>query len=276
MMKLHYFFSMRKTIWLYSGLLLFILGCPSGDAIEDDGTAALQNLQFNYHQGLNFLYFGVRVESSYLGKNIQAVNALYFGFDTTNNADTLVLNDAGINGDIISADGVYAIKVNNDTINVRYVLEPTDTGAVYIKFLAQYGSVIKSKKLVYTTGNQGPKIVSVSMPDSMPRPAPDSVSVGTIVVTLDDPDGHEDVQTCYLMFKKPDGTYSSGSPISLYDDGVQDFSMYLWDEEANDGKFSRYIIIDSNNPLGTYTSYFYARDYSGILSEPYVTTLVVY
>jgi hypothetical protein len=111
MMKLHYFFSMRKTIWLYSGLLLFILGCPSGDAIEDDGTAALQDLQFNYHQGLNFLYFGVRVESSYLGKNIQAVNALYFGFDTTNNADTLVLNDAGINGDIISADGVYAIKV---------------------------------------------------------------------------------------------------------------------------------------------------------------------
>jgi hypothetical protein len=78
------------------------------------------------------------------------------------------------------------------------------------------------------------------------------------------------------MFQKPDGTYSSGSPISLYDDGVQDFSMYLWDEQANDGKFSRYIIIDSSNPLGTYTSYFYARDYSGILSEPYVTTLVVY
>jgi hypothetical protein len=77
------------------------------------------------------------------------------------------------------------------------------------------------------------------------------------------------------MFQKPDSTFSSGSPISLYDDGNEDFSMYLWDEVANDGKYSRYIIIDSSNPLGTYTSYFYARDYSGILSEPYITKLVV-
>jgi hypothetical protein len=78
------------------------------------------------------------------------------------------------------------------------------------------------------------------------------------------------------MFQKPDSTFSSGSPISLYDDGNKDFSMYLWDDVAKDGKYSRYIIIDSNNPLGTYTSYFYARDYSGILSEPFITTLVVY
>lgn len=276
MMKLHYFFSMRKTIWLLAGLLLFIMGCPGGDTTEDEETDVLQDMQFNYHQGLNTLYFSVQIESFYLGKNIQAVNALYFGFDTTQTADTLILNDAGNTGDIISADDVFSIKVSNDSNNVSYVLEPSDTGHVYIKFLAQYGNVIKSKTLVYTTGNQGPKILAVSMPDSMPRPAADSVTVGTIVVTLNDPNGHEDVQTCYLMFQKPDGTYSSGSPISLYDDGVQDFSMYLWDEQANDGKFSRYIIIDSSNPLGTYTSYFYARDYSGILSEPYVTTLVVY
>lgn len=274
MMKLHYFFSMHKTLWLLSGLLLFNMGCPGGDATDEE-IASLQNLQFNYHQGLNKLFFSVRVESSFLGTKLQAVNTLYFGFDSTQKADTLVLNDIGYSGDIIPYDDIYSINVSNDTNNVSYVLEPTDTGNVYIKFLAQYGSTIKGSMLIFETGNQGPKILSVSMPDTMRRPGADSVAVGNLVVTVSDPDGHEDVQTCYLMFQKPDGTYSSGSPISLYDDGVQDFSMYLWDEEAYDGKFSRYIIIDSNNPLGTYTSYFYARDYSGILSEPFITTLVV-
>ena len=275
MIKLHYFFSMRKTLWLLMGLLLSIMGCPGGDSTDDE-TDSLNDLQFNYHQGLNNLYFSVQVESSYLGKKLQAVQALYFGFDTTHIADTLVLNDWGIAGDIISDDGVFSIRISNDSNNVTFVLEPTNTGNVYTKFLAQYGTLIKSKMLMYETGNQGPKILSVSMPDSLRRPGADSVSVGTLVVTLTDPDGHEDVQTCYLMFQKPDSTFSSGSPISLYDDGNKDFSMYLWDDVAKDGKYSRYIIIDSSNPLGTYTSYFYARDYSGILSEPFITTLVVY
>ena len=275
MMNQFYFFSMRKTIWLLAGLLLFTMGCPSGDSTDEEEIALLQDLQFNYHQGLNNLYFSVQVESSFLSKKLQAVQALYFGFDTTQTADTLVLNDAGITGDIISDDDVFSIKVSNDSNYVTYVLEPADTGKVYIKYLAQFGTVIKEQMTSFKMGNQGPRILSVSMPDTMRRPSGDSVVVGTIVVSLTDPDGHEDVQTCYLMFQKPDSTFSSGSPISLYDDGNEDFSMYLWDEVANDGKYSRYIIIDSSNPLGTYTSYFYARDYSGILSEPYITKLVV-
>ena len=275
MMNQFYFFSMRKTIWLLAGLLLFTMGCPSGDSTDEEEIALLQDLQFNYHQGLNNLYFSVQVESSFLGKKLQAVQALYFGFDTTQTADTLALNDAGITGDIIPNDDVFSIKVSNDSNYVTYVLEPADTGRVYIKYLAQFGTVIKEHITSFKMGNQGPRILSVSMPDTMRRPSGDSVVVGTIVVSLTDPDGHEDVQTCYLMFQKPDSTFSSGSPISLYDDGNEDFSMYLWDEVANDGKYSRYIIIDSSNPLGTYTSYFYARDYSGILSEPYITKLVV-
>ena len=285
MMNQFYFFSMRKTIWLLAGLALFIMGCPSGDSTDEEEIVLLQDLQFNYHQGLNNLYFSAQVESSYLGKKLQAVQALYFGFDTTRIADTLSLNDTGITGDIIPNDDVFSIKVSNDSNYVTYVLEPTDTGKVYIKYLAQYrnlfyqpefGTEIKEQMTSFKIGNQGPRILSVSMPDTLRRPSGDSVVVATIVVSLTDPDGHEDVQTCYLMFQKPDSTFSSGSPISLYDDGNDDFSMYLWDELANDGKFSRYIIIDSSNPVGTYTSYFYARDYSGILSEPFVTTLVVY
>ena len=275
MMNQFYFFSMRKTIWLLAGLVLFMMGCPSGDSTDEEEIALLQDLQFNYHQGLNNLYFSVQVESSLLGKKLQAVQALYFGFDTTQTADTLALNDAGITGDIIPNDDVFSIKVSNDSNYVTYVLEPADTGRVYIKYLAQFGTVIKEHITSFKMGNQGPRILSVSMPDTMRRPSGDSVVVATIVVSLTDPDGHEDVQTCYLMFQKPDSTFSSGSPISLYDDGNEDFSMYLWDEVANDGKYSRYIIIDSSNPLGTYTSYFYARDYSGILSEPYITKLVV-
>ncbi len=276
MMNPFYFVPMRKHVWLLLGILFFIWGCPDGDITEADDTVLLQNMEFNYNQGLNHLYFSVQTEPSYLGKSLQAVNALYFGFDTTQTADTLVLNDAGISGDIIANDDIYSLKVNNDTNFVSYVLEPTDTGKVYVKFLAQYGNEIKGSMAGYEMGNQGPTILTVSMPDTMILPGPDSVSVATIVVTVNDPNGHEDVQTCYLMFQKPNGEWSIGSPISLYDDGNKDFfPMYLWDDVANDGKFSRHITIDSNNPLGTYTSYFYARDYSGILSEPYITTMVV-
>jgi hypothetical protein len=273
-MKPLYFIPMRKHVWLLLGILFFIWGCPDGKSTDEE-IILLQDMEFNYNQGLNHLYFSVQTEPSYLGKSLQAVNALYFGFDTTQTADTLILNDAGISGDIIANDDVYSLKVNNDTNSVSYVLDPADTGKVYVKFLAQYGGDIKGSMVIYEAGNQGPTILTVSMPDTMLRPGADSVSVGTIVVTVDDPNGHEDVQICYLMFQKPDSTYSSGSPISLYDDGNQNFSTYVWDEKANDGKFSRYIIIDSNNLLGKYTSYFYARDYSGILSEPYITTLVV-
>ncbi len=274
MMNPLYFAPMRKYVWILMSFIFFTLGCPGGTTTQVD-IPLLSELEFNYNQGLNQLFFSVRVDPSYLGKKVQAVNVLYFGFDSTQTADTLVLNDGGNNGDVIGNDDVYSIKVTNDTNHVSYVLQPTDTGNVFVKFLAQYGTEIKGKSVDYPMGNQGPVILSVSMPDTMHIPDGNTVSVGTIVVTIDDPNSHEDVQTCYLMFQKPDGTYSSGSPITLYDDGNQDFSMYLWDENENDGKFSRYIIIDANNPLGKYHAYFYARDYSGILSEPYVTTLAV-
>ena len=130
MMNQFYFFSMRKTFWLLAGLVLFMMGCPSGDSTDEEEIALLQDLQFNYHQGLNNLYFSAQVESSYLGKKLQAVQALYFGFDTTRIADTLSLNDEGITGDIIPDDDVFSIKVSNDSNYVTYVLEPTDTGKV--------------------------------------------------------------------------------------------------------------------------------------------------
>ncbi|MFQ6678189.1 MAG: hypothetical protein ACE5D0_07675 [Fidelibacterota bacterium] len=274
MMKPLYFVPMRKHVWLLLGILIFIWGCPDGKSTTDE-SVLLSDLQFNYNQGLNELFVSAQVAPSYLGKRLKAVNALYFGFDTTQTADTFLLNDNGSSGDIIADDDVYSQKMNNDTSSVSYVLKPSDTDTVYVKFLAQYVAGNKSIMASYKMGNQGPTILSVSMPDTLKRPGADSVTVSTIVVNIDDPNGHEDVQTCYLMFQKPDGTYSSGSPISLYDDGNKDFSMYLWDDVANDGKFSRYIIIDSNNPLGTYTSHFYARDYSGILSEPFLTKMVV-
>ncbi len=274
MMKQLYFVPMRKHVWLLMVLLFFIWGCPDGKSTVNE-VIPLQDLQFNYNQGLNELFVSAQVEPSYLGKRLQAVQALYFGFDTTKTADTLPLADNGAFGDIIAYDDIYSRKMNNDTNSVSYVLKPTDTDTVYVKFMAQYVSGNKSAMVGYKMGNQGPTILSVSMPDTLKRPGTDSLSVSTIVVNIDDPNGHEDVQTCYLMFQKPDGTYSSGSPISLYDDGNKDFSMYLWDDVAKDGKFSRYIIIDSNNPLGTYKSHFYARDYSGILSDPFVTTMVV-
>ncbi len=274
-MNRSYLFSMRKFTRLLLGLLCLLWSCFDDNTATYEPTVLFQDLQFNYNQGMNTLYFGVHVEPYNHGEQLQAVHVLYYGLDSTQTADTLLLNDMGIQGDIIPEDDVFARKVTNDSITITYILEPTDSGAVYVRYLAQYDSVAVSQLAASPAGDQGPLIQHVSMPDTMRRPSLDSIAVGTIEVTVVDPNGHEDVQTCYLMFRKPDGTFSSGSPISLYDDGNKDLAMYLWDETANDGKFSRYIVIDSNNPLGIYTSFFYARDYSGILSAPYKTTLVV-
>ena len=109
MMKPLYFVPMVKHVWLLLSLLFFFWGCPDGKSTDEE-SILIQDLQFNYNQGLNHLFFSVQIEPSYLGKSLQAINALYFGFDTTQTADTLVLNDAGISGDIIAADDIFSLK----------------------------------------------------------------------------------------------------------------------------------------------------------------------
>jgi len=267
-----YFSAMR--IWVTAGFLLFLFSCGKTDpSAESD---PVTDITFSYVQSANKLYFSAECASSYSGSSLDSVNVIWSGTDTTGLADTLRLYDTGLNGDIIADDDIYAVKVSNDTTSIRNTVSVSDTHSVYFWVRAGYGSHLDMTKISASISNSGPSITAVSMPDSIKRLGGDSLAVSIMVVTADDPDGFEDVKSCYLMFQKPDGSYSSGSPISLYDDGLSNPVSYLWDETANDGKFSRYVTIGSTNPLGNYNAYFYVRDYAGNESSSYHKSLVVY
>ncbi len=267
-----YLYSMR--IWVTAGFLFFFYSCGDTDpAAESD---PVTDIAFSFIQSANKLYFSAECAPSYSGSSLDSVNVIWSGTDTTSSADTIRLYDTGENGDIISEDDVYSVKVLNDTLLIKNTVSVSDTHSVYFWLRTVYGSNVELTQVTVSISNSGPSITAVSMPDSMRKLGGDSLAISIMVVTADDPDGYEDVKSCYLMFQKPDGTYSSGSPISLYDDGLSNPVSYLWDETAGDGKFSRYITISSGNATGTYNAYFYVRDYAGIESSAYLKTLVVY
>ncbi|MBT3618702.1 MAG: hypothetical protein HON83_05610 [Candidatus Marinimicrobia bacterium] len=261
-------------IWVTAGFLLFFNSCGKTDPTVESNPVT--NVTFSYIQSANKLYFSAECASAYSGSSLDSVNVYWFGTDSSTTADTIRLMDNSMSGDIIANDDVYAVKVLNDTTSIKNTISVSDTHSVYFSLVAGYGSNIDLTTFSTSISNSGPSITSVSMPDSLKKLGGDSLAISVMVVSADDPDGYEDVKSCYLMFQKPDGTYSSGSPISLYDDGVSNPTYYLWDETANDGKFSRYITIDSGNASGTYNAYFYVRDYAGIESSAYLKTLVVY
>lgn len=267
------FYLCIMRVWLTAGFLFMMTNCSKVDSAKEEDP--LQNVDFAFIQADNKLYFAAEAASSYKGSALDSVNVFWYGTDSTAAADSLRLYDQGENGDILKDDDFYALKVTNDSTVLKNFVSVTDTHAVTFSFRLAYGSTIESQSNSYSMHNSGPSISSVSMPDTMSRPGQDSVSIAIIVVTTADPDGVEDVRTCYLNFYHPADTLSSGSPISLYDDGQIIPSQYRFDDEEGDGKFSRYIAIDSGMPLGIYKAYFYARDYSGILSDAYLKILVV-
>lgn len=272
-MRYPQYFTPMRYFFILSMVIVFV-GCP-GPADKTEDISAIAYIQFDFQQGNDRIYLAAFVEPKYQNAVLDSVQALWFGSDTSSIADTLNLYDDGTHGDILRDDDLWATHVANSDSILKHTLSATDSGLVYVKIRAHYRNGVQTKTDSFTVTNFGPTILSVSMPDTMRLPGPDSLTVSPMIVEVTDPNGIEDVQTVYLMFQKPDGTFSSGSPISLYDDGKTVSELYLWDETALDGKFSRLITIDHNNPVGTYHAIFYARDYSGIVSDPFTRDLEI-
>lgn len=72
-----------------------------------------------------------------------------------------------------------------------------------------------------------------------------------------DPDGREDIKSVFFNSFLPDGSPSRSNPIYLYDDGNYQANG---DQQANDGIYSRIIILPPNTPKGTYRFEFQAID----------------
>ncbi|MGB9663336.1 MAG: hypothetical protein ACPL25_00240 [Ignavibacteria bacterium] len=94
----------------------------------------------------------------------------------------------------------------------------------------------------------------------------------TISIEAYDSDGKEDIKSVFFNSFLPDGRPSRNNPIYLYDDGNLQASGDL---NANDGIYSRIIILPPNTPKGTYRFEFQAIDKKNELSNIISHNLVV-
>ena len=273
--KQHFCYLRPMRISVFALVVLLLWGCSKLPEAPES-VDPLQNLQFEFLQYVNKLYFTAEVQPKYLGNSLDSVMVLWYGTQVNSLPDIVSLNNSGIEGDIIADDKIYSRRISNTQLTLDNPIDSSATGLVYLNVQAYYKGNQIALEDSFQLGNIRPIIVQVTFPDTMTRPPDPYVLVDTIKVEIFDANGVSDIQTCYMMFQKPDLSYSNnGNPILLYDDGIIDQNMFLWDEFAADGIFSRLITIGSDNPIGIYNAYFYAKDFFGEDAEIVMKTVVV-
>jgi len=273
--KQHFCYLRPMRISVFALVVLLLWGCSKLPEAPES-VDPLQNLQFEFLQYANKLYFAAEVQPEYLGNSLDSVMVLWYGTQVNSLPDRVSLNNAGIEGDIISGDKIYSRRISNTQLTLDNPIDSSATGLVYLNVQAYYKGNQIALEDSFQLGNIRPIIVQVTFPDTMTRPPDPYILVDTIKVQIFDANGVSDIQTCYMMFQKPDLSYSNnGNPILLYDDGIINQNMFLWDEFAADGIFSRLITIGSDNPIGIYNAYFYAKDFFGEDAEIVMKTVVV-
>ena len=273
--KQHFCYLRPMRISVFALVVLLLWGCSKLPEAPES-VDPLQNLQFEFLQYANKLYFSAEVQPDYLGNLLDSVTVLWYGTQVNSLPDRVSLNNSGIEGDIIAGDKIYSRRISNTQLTLDNPIDSSATGLVYLNVQAYYKGNQVALEDSFQLGNIRPIIVQVTFPDTMTRPPDPYILVDTIKVQIFDANGVSDIQTCYMMFQKPDLSYSNnGNPILLYDDGIINQNMFLWDEFAADGIFSRLITIGSDNPIGIYNAYFYAKDFFGEDAEVVIKTVVV-
>ena len=273
--KQHFCYLRPMRISVFALVVLLLWGCSKLPEAPES-VNPLQNLQFEFLQYSNKLYFAAEIQPEYLGNSLDSVMVLWYGTQVNSLPDIISLNNSGIEGDIIAGDKIYSRRISNTQLTLDNPIDSSATGLVYLNVQAYYKGNQIALEDSFQLGNIRPIIVQVTFPDTMTRPPDPYILVDTIKVEIFDANGVSDIQTCYMMFQKPDLSYSNnGNPILLYDDGIIDQNMFLWDEFAADGIFSRLITIGSDNPIGIYNAYFYAKDFFGEDAEVVMKTVVV-
>ena len=246
-MKFHSY-NWVNSFFLFLCVLIF-WGCP-GPSGTSDTDLPVGELQFTYLQDDQILYFAIDVASSFNRSPLQTAVVYWSGNDTTSSpdylsSDYLLLNDDGISGDIIKNDGLYSLKVINDTLTLMNPISSVDTGWVYMDFQATYNNGFKSTVgYSFSLGNIIPRIDSISAPDTLIRPSDNNIKYELIKARVSDANGLEDIRRVGFVSYHVEGDsfLNEGNFINLYDDGS---AVIIWepnftsgDATANDGVFS--------------------------------------
>ena len=192
-MKFQYFNPMRFCFLVIPALIFW--GCPDS-ASTTDTDSPLGELQFTFLQDDHVLYFAIDLAPSVKGCTLETAMVSWYGTDATRmvTPDHLELKDEGENGDILKDDGLYSLKVINNTLTQNPILS-SDIGRVYVEFQATYGNV--SSFMVedsFSLGNIIPQIVYIAAPDTIVRPSDSGVIFELVKAKVHDANGLEDIR----------------------------------------------------------------------------------
>ena len=277
-----------RTCFLIITALIF-WGCPDS-ASTPDPDSPLGELQFTYLQNDQILYFAIDLAPSFKGNTLETAMVSWYGTDSTRTVtDDLELKDEGENGDILKDDGLYSLKVINNTLTQNPISED-DKGRVYMDFQATYGNV--SPFMVrdsFYLGNIIPIILSISAPDTIFLPDSGSVIFELVEAEVHDANELYDIRRVgFVSYYVDDSTFlNEGNIINLYDDGSEVIiyppNFTSGDVKADNGTYSfRIPVFGPGNPdpalqtkTGTFNWTFEAMDMANTYSDTVIHRVIV-
>jgi hypothetical protein len=181
--------------------------------------------------------------------------------------ETNELNDQGVDGDSVAADGTYSIETTTAFANWTF-----GNFHLMIQAFDSHNTPSKIIHLIlpWAKKNIGvaPQILSANAPDTIQLPSTGDKSF-LLSASVTDSDNNKDIKAVVFNTFKPDGSPSTGNPFKMYDDGTSG------DAVAGDYIFSLRIFITATNAVGNYRFEFQAIDYSDLLSEKIIHTITV-
>ena len=196
-------------------------------SISTNLESPISDTQFTFLQDQNTVYFSARIEEQYQGNKLDSTFVRWYGPSLSGGYDFVLLNDMGLNGDIIEGDNIFSRKILNTSFNRNQIMD-SDTGFLYIDYTAVYEgnnvTIIDSNKI----GNLIPKIISVEAGTDTTtndtlffRPEGRNISFITVQAEVTDGDGKETIKwvgfTSYSL--RDNEMMNNGNLIYLYDDG---------------------------------------------------------
>ena len=197
------------------------------DPYQANLESPISDTQFTFLQDQNTVYFSARIEEQYQGNKLDSTFVRWYGSSLSGGYDFVLLNDMGLNGDIIEGDNIFSRKILNTSFNSNQIMD-SDTGFLYIDYTAVYEgnnvTIIDSNKI----GNLIPKIISVEAGTDTTtndtlffRPEGRNISFITVQAEVTDGDGKETIKwvgfTSYSL--RDNEMMNNGNLIYLYDDG---------------------------------------------------------
>ena len=207
--------------------ILFFIFFYCSDPYQPNLESPISDTQFTFLQDQNTVYFSARIEGQYQGNQLDSTFVRWYGPSLSGGYDFVLLNDMGLNGDIIEGDNIFSRKILNTSFNRNQIMD-SDTGFLYIDYTAVYEgnnvTIIDSNKI----GNLIPKIISVEAGTDTTtndtlffRPEGRNISFITVQAEVTDGDGKETIKwvgfTSYSL--RDNEMMNNGNFIYLYDDG---------------------------------------------------------